>query len=46
MWQSVEVGPAWARDMHVVVKIEKTHEHIHYNSIPSKTVARHSSHMR
>ena len=30
MWQSIESGPAWARDMHVVAKIDKTHKNIHY----------------
>jgi len=31
MWQSIESGPAAARDMHVVVKIERMHKNIHYN---------------
>jgi len=30
MWQSVKLDPAWARDMHVVVKIDRTQKNIHY----------------
>jgi len=37
MWQSVELDPAWARDMHAVKKRERKHIKIFTTSTLGKT---------